>query len=119
MKKIFILLLTTFMLISCSSGYLGKYSVDYIKLSDGTEAAVNGSMRIYENRIEFDDMDTKIDNVATIIEKREESSGCYFTIVDKQGNKRILYISDYHDEVKLMDMNYKTIGTFRAKKNVW
>ena len=27
MKKIFILLLTTFMLISCSSGYLGKYSV--------------------------------------------------------------------------------------------
>ena len=112
MKKIFILLLTTFMLISCSSG-------DYIKLSDGTEAAVNGSMRVYENRIEFDDMDTKIDNVATIIEKREESSGCYFTIVDKQGNKRILYISDYHDEVKLMDMNYKTIGTFRAKKNVW
>ena len=63
------------MLISCSSGYLGKYSVDYIKLSDGTEAAVNGSMRVYENRIEFDDMDTKIDNVATIIEKREESSG--------------------------------------------
>ena len=99
MKKIFILLLTTFMLISCSSGYLGKYSVDYIKLSDGTEAAVNGSMRVYENR--------------------EESSGCYFTIVDKQGNKGILYISDYHDEVKLMDMNYKTIGTFRAKKNVW
>ena len=49
MKKIFILLLTTFMLISCSSGYLGKYSVDYIKLSDGTEAAVNGSMRVYEN----------------------------------------------------------------------
>ena len=60
MKKIFILLLTTFMLISCSSGYLGKYSVDYIKLSDGTEAAVNGSMRVYENRIEFDDMDTKL-----------------------------------------------------------
>lgn len=107
------------MLISCSGGYLGKYSFDYMKLSDGTEAAVNGSMIVYENRIEFNDMDTKIDNVATIIEKREESFGCYFTIVDKQGNKGILYIPDYRDEVELMDMNYKTLGTFRAKKNIW
>lgn len=119
MKKISILLLTAFMLISCSGGYLGRYSVDYIKLSDGTEAAVNGSMSVYENRIEFDDMDTMIDNVATIIEKREESFGCYFTIVDKQGNKGMLLIHNYKDEVELMDMNYKKIGVFRAKKKIW
>lgn len=119
MKQILILLLTAFMLISCSGGYLGKYSVDYIKLSDGTETAVNGSMSVYENRIEFDDIDTNIGNVATIIEKKNESYGCYFTIIDKRGNKAILLIHDYNNEVELMDINYKTIGTFRAKKSIW
>lgn len=118
MKKIFISLLVVFTLTSCG-GYLGKYSIDYIKLSDGTEAAVNGSISVYENRIEFDDIDTKIGNNATIIEKKEESFGCYFTIVDKQGNKGILLIYDYGDKVELMDMNHNTIGTFRAKKRIW
>lgn len=118
MKNIFILLLVIFVLTSCS-GYLGKYSVDYMKFYDGPEIAVNGSIAVYESKIEFSDMDTKIGNSTTIIEKREESFGCYFTLVDKQGNKGILLIYDYKDEAELMDANLMLIATFRIKKKIW
>lgn len=117
MKNAFILLLVVFVLTSCS-GYLGKYSVDYMKLYDGTEIAVDGNITVYESKIEFSDMDTEIGNSTTIVEKEEEPSGCYFTLVDKRGNKGILFINDYKDEAKLMD-THGVIATFRIKKNIW